>query len=43
VPGEAVVPALAALEAAGLAERDGEIARATSVALYFEHLLPVML
>ena len=42
-PGDAIVPAIAALEAAGLAERDGEVARASAAALYFEHLWPVML
>lgn len=40
LPGDAIVPAIAALEIAGLAERDGDIARATSVAHYFEHLWP---
>jgi hypothetical protein len=43
VPGDAIVPAIAALENAGLAKRDGDIARASAAALYFEHLWPVML
>jgi hypothetical protein len=43
VAGHAVVPAIAALEAAGLAERRGDVARASAAALYFEHLWPVML
>jgi hypothetical protein len=43
VPGEAIAPAIAALEVAGLAERDDDVARASPAALYFEHLWPVML
>jgi hypothetical protein len=43
VPGNAIVPAIAALEVAGLANRNGDIARATAAALHFEHLWPVML
>jgi hypothetical protein len=43
VAARAVVPAIVALEAVGLAERHGEVARASAAALYFEHLWPVML
>jgi hypothetical protein len=43
VEGRAVASAIAALEAAGLAERHGDVARASAAALYFEHLWPVML
>jgi hypothetical protein len=43
IPNEAVEPAIAALERAGLAVREGDIARATAPALYFEYLWPVML
>jgi hypothetical protein len=41
--GDSVGSAIAALERAGLAERRGDVARASAAALYFEHLLPVML
>ena len=43
VAGHAVVPAIATLEAAGLAERDDEVTRASAAALYFEHHWPKML
>lgn len=43
VPGQTVAPAIAALEAIGLAEHRGDVARASAAALYFEHLWPVML
>jgi hypothetical protein len=39
--GHAVVAAITALEAAGLAERHGEVARASAATLYFEYLWPV--
>jgi hypothetical protein len=38
-----IEPAIAALEIAGLAQRDGDIVRATPPARYFEHLWPVRL
>jgi hypothetical protein len=41
--GHAVVAAITALEAVGLAARHGEVARASAAALYFEHLWPVAL
>jgi hypothetical protein len=40
VGGRAVGPAIVALEAAGLAERSGDVVRASAAALYFEHLWP---
>ncbi|MBA2513636.1 MAG: hypothetical protein H0V26_04805 [Solirubrobacterales bacterium] len=43
LPRHSVEPAVAALELAGLALREGHIARASAPALYFEHLWPVML
>ena len=43
IPGHSIEPALAALERAGLAVRDGYVSRATAPALYFEYLWPVML
>jgi hypothetical protein len=41
VPPAAIEPAVAALEAAGLARRDGSRVRATWPARYFAHLCPV--
>jgi hypothetical protein len=41
VPDAAVEPAVSALEAAGLAARDGAVVRATPPARYFDHLWPV--
>jgi hypothetical protein len=43
VPDHAVVPAIVALEAAGLAEHRSAVARASAAAVHFEHLWPVML
>jgi hypothetical protein len=41
IPGHAIEPAIAALERAGLAIRDGDLTRASAPALYFEYLWPV--
>ena len=41
VPSAAIEPSVAALEAAGLARRDGSRVRATWSARYFAHLCPV--
>ena len=43
IPGFSVEPAIAALEAIGLAARDDDTVRATPPAQYFEYLWPVML
>lgn len=43
LPRHSVEPAVAALELAGLAVREGHVARASAPALYFEYLWPVML
>ena len=41
IPDQSIEPAIAALELAGLAIRDGNLTRASPPALYFEHLWPV--
>ena len=41
VLGHAVEPAVAALELVGLAERHGDVVRASLAASYFEYLWPV--
>jgi hypothetical protein len=41
IPDHTIEPAIAALERAGLAIRDGHFTRASAPALYFEHLWPV--
>lgn len=41
VPGHAVEPAVAALELVGLAERRGDVVRASPAAKHFEYLWPV--
>jgi hypothetical protein len=43
LPPDSIEPALAALQAVGLAEHRGNFAHATTPARYFEHLWPVML
>lgn len=43
IPRDSVEPAMRALQLAGLAVRDGDVARASAPALYFEYLWPVML
>jgi DNA-binding IclR family transcriptional regulator len=43
LPPAAVDPALAALEVAGLAQRNDHLVRATPPARYFEYLWPVLL
>ena len=43
IPGFSVEPAVAALEAIGLAARDDDTVRATPPARYFEYLWPVRL
>jgi hypothetical protein len=43
IPDDSIEPAIAALELAGLAVRNGEITTASAPALYFEYLWPVML
>ena len=43
LPPDAIEPALAALQVAGLAARHGDFARASTPALYFEYLWPVLL
>jgi hypothetical protein len=43
IPDSSIEPAVAALEAVGLAQREGDIVRATPPARYFEYLWPVML
>jgi hypothetical protein len=43
VPASAIGIAVTALEVVGLAERDGDVVRATTSALYFEFLWPVRL
>ena len=42
-PSWSIEPAVASLEAVGLAVRDGDVVRASAPALYFEYLWPVML
>jgi hypothetical protein len=41
IPDDSIEPALSALQRAGLAVRDGDVARASAPALYFEYLWPV--
>ena len=41
IPESTIEPAVAALEAVGLAQREDDIVRATAPARYFEHLLRV--
>jgi hypothetical protein len=41
IPDDSIEPALSALQLAGLAVRDGDVARASAPALYFEYLWPV--
>ena len=43
VPGSSIEPAITALELAGLAQREGDVVRATASARYFECLWPVRL
>jgi len=43
VPGSSIEPAITALELAGLAQREGDVVRATASARYFEYLWPVRL
>jgi hypothetical protein len=43
VPASSLSIAVAALEVVGLAEREGDVVRATTPALYFEFLWPVRL
>jgi hypothetical protein len=43
LPPDAIEPALGALQVAGLAARRGHFARASTPALYFEYLWPVLL
>jgi hypothetical protein len=43
LPDHSIKPAIAALECAGLAVRNGDITSASAPALYFEYLWPVML
>ena len=38
LPAPHIEPAVTALERAGLAQRDGDVVRASHAALYFEHL-----
>jgi hypothetical protein len=41
LPPDSVEPAVTALELVGLAEREGDVVRASLAANYFEHLWPV--
>ena len=43
LPPDAVAPAVLALDAIGLAERDVDVVRASLTARYFEYLWPVLL